>query len=291
MSLHDASEPAKHLNPYSPSSRSQQQPHPQRQALLQQQPTASNPLPLPHHPLLLLPLPAPPPPLPAGEIAASATLTNTSPLLGHLTLTCNGLANLNAPVQSSGLHFPALHAAIHVRFQRHAQTGHVREGRVRRVQSGQVGEAVRVGGVVGVDEQVGRVQLGRVVEDGGFELAELFEDERALLAAWQLDRVDGETGFQGWVVGVAEGLGEEGVEEGGFAGARTPEEVGEEDLALGFGRARFAVRRSFARFGDGEGGGDVVVGRVVAEIGQIGEGGAGGGRTSLWPIERASLGG
>jgi len=54
-------------------------------------------------------------------------------------------------------------------------------------------EGVRVRGVVRVDQDVARRELGRVLQDGGFQLAELLEDERALLAAGEL--------MVGWLVG------------------------------------------------------------------------------------------
>ena len=68
-------------------------------------------------------------------------------------------------------------------------------------EGGDMGEGVRIAGIVGVDEDVAGVELGFVFEDGGLELAEFFEDEVALLATRQLDAVDGRAGFYGRVIG------------------------------------------------------------------------------------------
>ena len=111
-----------------------------------------------------------------------------------------------------------------------------------------VGEGVRVRGVVRVDQEVGRRELGAVLEDGGFEFAELFEDEGALLPARQLDAVDGVAGFDARVVGGGEGPGEEGVQEGRLARSGGAEDVGEEDVAFGLGEL-FAAVVALARFG------------------------------------------
>lgn len=107
--------------------------------------------------------------------------------------------------------------------------------RVRGQQRRDVRKGVGVGGVVGVEQDVAGVELGRVFQDRGFEFTELFEDERALFAAGELDAVDGGARFDGGVVGWREGAGEEGVEEGGFARAGAAEDVGEEDVALDAG--------------------------------------------------------
>ena len=107
--------------------------------------------------------------------------------------------------------------------------------RVLREERGDVGEGVRVAGVVGEDEGVCQGEFGRVFEHGRLELAEFLQDQVDLLSPWEFDRVYGCAGFDGGVVGGAVGAGEEGVEEGGFATAGGAEEVGEEDGAVSFG--------------------------------------------------------
>lgn len=143
-----------------------------------------------------------------------------------------------------------LRRLVVVGLERDVQGRQLAEVGVRVAQREDVREGVRVRGVVGVDQDVAGRELGRVLQDGGFELAELFEDERALLAAGELDAVDCRAGLDGRVVGRGEGAGEEGVEEGGFAGAGPAEDVCEEDVALHGGA--FAA---FTGFGQFEGGG------------------------------------
>ena len=111
-----------------------------------------------------------------------------------------------------------------------------------------VGEGVRVRGVVRVDQDVGCRELGAVLENGGFEFAELFEDEGALLPAWQLDAVDGGSGFDARMVGGREGPREESVQEGRLARSRGAEDVGEEHVAFGL-RELLAAVVALAWFG------------------------------------------
>ncbi|KAI4274611.1 MAG: hypothetical protein LQ337_003805, partial [Flavoplaca oasis] len=54
-----------------------------------------------------------------------------------------------------------------------------------------VREAVRVAGIVGVEQNVALGYFGGVVEDGGLVVAKFGEDERYLFAAGEFDRVDG----------------------------------------------------------------------------------------------------
>ncbi len=141
-----------------------------------------------------------------------------------------------------------------------------------------------------MQEDVAGVEFGRVVEDGGFELAELFEDERALLAPWELDAVDRGARFDGWVVGWRKGAGEEGVEEGGFASARAAKDVGEEDGAFDAGGMAAGVALAgFCEFEGGGGGGRVGGGGFEAEVGEVGEGGFGGGEGGHAPLGQPAL--
>ena len=126
-----------------------------------------------------------------------------------------------------------------------------------------ISEGVWISGIVSVDEDVSGGEFGLVFQDGGFEFAEFFEDEGALFAAGEFDAVDCDAGFYCGVVGWGEGAGEEGVEEGGFAGGRGAEDVGEEDVAVG-SEGAFGAAVAFAGGGEVEGGCGGVVGGVVA---------------------------
>lgn len=175
------------------------------------------------------------------------------------------------------LHFGPLRRLVEVGLQRHVEAGEIVELRELGAEGGDVVEAVRVAGVVGVDQDVAVVEFGFVFQDGGLEFAVLFEDQVALFAAGQLDAVDGRAWLDGWVVGGREGAGEEGVQEAGFAAAGAAEDVGQHDVALDAAGA-FSP---FAGFGDFEGGGgDGGRGRrgggaSEAEVGEVGEGGFG----------------
>ena len=68
-----------------------------------------------------------------------------------------------------------------------------------------VGERVRIGRVVRVHQNVCGGELGAVLENGGLEFAELFENEGALLAAGQFHAVDGCSGLDRWMICWAEG--------------------------------------------------------------------------------------
>ena len=85
-----------------------------------------------------------------------------------------------------------------------------------------------------------------------------------MFAAGEFDAVDCDAGFYCGMVGWGKGAGEEGVEEGGFAGGRGAEDVGEEDVAVGFEGAFFRAAGAFARVGEVEGGCGGVVWGVVA---------------------------
>lgn len=69
------------------------------------------------------------------------------------------------------LHVPPLRRAIHIRFQSDVQGGHILEMGVRGAERGDVRERIRIGGGVGVDDDVGGLEFCRVFQDGGFALA------------------------------------------------------------------------------------------------------------------------
>ncbi|KAI7340992.1 hypothetical protein KC340_g140 [Hortaea werneckii] len=156
----------------------------------------------------------------AGNVAHSASWANSSPILFHLTLTCKGFP-MRMPSQN-----PSGWTSLFKRGILPAELEDVAEG-------------VRVRGVVDEAEEVAGVQeLGRVLQDGGLELAHLGEDEVALLAAVQFDGVDGRLGFDGRVVSRGERAVEEGVQERGFAAGGCPEDVAVEDVAAAVVPAR-----------------------------------------------------
>lgn len=111
-----------------------------------------------------------------------------------------------------------------------------------------------------------------------------------MLAAGEFDAVDGGARFDGWVVGRGEGAGEEGVEEGGFAGSRTTENVSEEDVALDAGRIAVGIALAgFCKFEGGGRGGRVGGWGLEAEVGEVGEGGFGGGKGGHAPLGQPAL--
>lgn len=187
-----------------------------------------------------------------------------------------------------GLDFAPLRRLVVVCFERYVQSWQIVEVGVCVAQREDVREGVRVRGIVGVDQDVAGAELRCVLKDGGFQLAELFEDECALLAAGQLDAVDRRTGLDGRVVGWGEGPGEEGVEEGGFAGAGAAEHVCEEDVALDGG-----ALAAFAGLGQFEGGGGAGAGAdgwgLEAEVGEVGEGGGGAEEGGHGPLREPAL--
>lgn len=93
-------------------------------------------------------------------------------------------------------------------------------------------KAVGIRRVVGKADDVAAGQLGLVLQDGGLALAQLLEDEVALLAAAQLDAVDGRARPDGRVVGRIEGPVEEGVEDGALAAAAGAQHVAQHHVAL-----------------------------------------------------------
>lgn len=134
-------------------------------------------------------------------------LTNTAPIDRHM----QRLSHLKLLTIDVRLYLRALDRAVAVRLQSGKDGGEVREGWVASPEIEDVGEGIWVGGVVGVAYEVAGVEFSLVLEDGGFELPELVEDEVALFAALELDAVDCGLGFDGWVVGAAERAVEEGV--------------------------------------------------------------------------------
>ena len=110
--------------------------------------------------------------------------------------------------------------------------GEFLEMRVFGPQSRDVRKGVWVGRVVRVDDDIALVeQLGLVLENSGFELAQLVEDQVALLAAGEFDRVDGCAWLDRGMVGCAEPAGQEGVEEGGFARVGGSQDMAQDHVA------------------------------------------------------------
>lgn len=206
----------------------------------------------------------------------------------------HGLSHAALGAKSLGLDLAALGGLVAIGLEGDVDAGDGGggggEGGVGGEEGGDVGEGVRVRGVVGEQQDVAGVEFGGVVQDGGFELAELFEDERALLAAGELDAVDRRARFDGRVVGGRKGAGEEGVEEGGFAGAGAAEDVGEEDGAFDAGGvAAGTALAGFCEFEGGGGGGWVRGGGFEAEVGEVGEGGFGRGEGGHAPLSQPAL--
>ena len=138
-------------------------------------------------------------------------------------------------------------------------------------------EAVRIRRVVGVADDIAGVELRGVFQNGGFELAQLLEDEVALSPAVQLDAVDGGAGLDGRVVRRVEGAAQEGVEEAALPAAAGAEDVAEEDVALDAGGA-LAAAAGLGDFHGGGGGGAAAaafLGGLEAEVGEVLEGCAG----------------
>ncbi len=150
-----------------------------------------------------------------------------------------------------------------------------------------MGEGIRVRRVVRVHQDVAGRQLGGVIQDGRFQLAQLLQNEGALLAAGELDRVDGRAGFDGGVVRRGEGPGEEGVQQGGLARRRTAQDVREEHVPLHPGAA-FPTLPGLGQVERGRGGRAGLGGRE-AEVGEVGEGGGGGEEGGHAPLGEPAL--
>lgn len=186
-----------------------------------------------------------------------------------------------------GLDVGPLRRLVLVCLQRHVQRREVMQVRVLGAQGSQVRERVRVRRVVGVHQDIARRQLGGVVEDGRFEFAKLLQNQRALLAAGEFDRVHGRAGFDGGMVGRGEGPGEKGVEKCGLACRRTAQDVGEEHIPLHPGRAFPAL----AGLGQVKrcGGGCPGIGGREAEVGEVGESRRGGEEGRHAPLGEPAL--
>ena len=130
------------------------------------------------------------------------------------------------------LNVRALDRLVEVSLQRDEHARHVAELREPRVQPRDLGEALRVARVVRVAHEVARVEPARVVKHRRLQLPELLEDQVALLAAGELDGVDGAARVDRRRVGGAQRTAEEGVEQRRLAGARAADDVAEQHAAL-----------------------------------------------------------
>lgn len=162
-----------------------------------------------------------------------------------------------------------LRRLVLVGLQGDIQPGKVLQVRVLGAQGRQMRERVRIRRVIGVDQNIARRELGGVLEDGRFEFAELLQNQRALLAAREFDRVDGGPGFDGGMIRGRERPGEKGVQESGLARRRPAQDICEEHIPLHPGctfpaLAGFGQVKRRGRGCPGVGGGE-------AEIGEIGE--------------------